>query len=255
MTAKIAVLDIERQAGVADGIWELRQNGWLNPTQVVERPRTICFAYKWLDDDAVHFHAEWDKGAKAMVKKAHEVLNEADYVIGWNSKRFDIPHLRTELIVHGFQPPSPHKDIDLMVQAKRHFSFMSNRMSEVAKVLDRKGKLETGGSDLWRRLRYSKGEDLWEARALMSDYNIRDVQLTEELYNLMLPWCSGINVAAYRASADDVGPFCPACASDNIQFRGLARTSTRTYRRFQCNECGKWGREAKSTHTTNEVPL
>ena len=254
MSAKIAILDIERQAGVADGIWELRQNGWLNPGQVVERPRTICFSYKWLGEKETYFHAEWDRGSKAMVKKAHAVLDEADYVIGWNSKRFDIPHLRTEMIVHGMQPPSPHKDIDLMVQAKRHFSFISNRMAEVAKVLDRKGKAETGGGDLWRRLRYSKGEDLWEARATMSDYNIRDVELTEELYKLMLPWCSGINVAAYL-DGGKVGPFCPACASDNVQYRGVAITSTRTYRRFQCNECGKWGREAKSTHSSNEVPL
>lgn len=254
MTAKIAVLDIERQAGVADGIWELRQNGWLNPGQVIERPRTICFAWKWLGDSDIQFHAEWDKGAKAMVKKAHAVLDQADYVIGWNSKRFDIPHLRTEMIAHEMQPPSPHKDIDLMLQAKRHFSFLSNRMSEVAKVLDRKGKADTGGGDLWRKLRYSKGEELWEARQVMAEYNCRDVQLTEELYTLMSPWCSGINVAAFR-DGGEVGPFCPACDSDHIQFRGVAVTSTRTYRRFQCQECGKWGRESKSMSSTDGVPL
>jgi hypothetical protein len=252
MTAKIAVLDIERQAGVADGIWELRQNGWLNPSQVIERPRTICFAYKWLGDNETHFHAEWDKGPKAMVKKAHAVLDEADYVIGWNSRRFDVPHLRTEMIIHELLPPSPHKDIDLLVQSKKQFSFVSNRMAEVAKALDRKGKLATGGSDLWRKLRVAKGEELWEARTLMAEYNVRDVELTEELYNLMLPWCSGINVGAYR---DGLGPFCPNCSSQHIQFRGVAVTSTRTYRRYQCQDCGKWGREVKSVSSTDGASL
>lgn len=251
MTAKIAVLDIERQAGVADGIWELRQNGWLRPGQVIERPRTICFAYKWLGGSEAFFHAEWDKGPKAMVQKAHSILDKADYIIGWNSKRFDIPHLRTEMIVHELLPPSPHKDIDLMLQAKRNFAFMSNRMSEVAKLLDRNGKMDTG-NDLWRKLRYAKGEELWEARTLMSEYNMRDIELTEELYHLMLPWCSGMNVGAYQ---DGVGPFCPNCSSDHIQFRGNAVTSTRTYRRFQCQECGKWGREAKSIASTDGVSV
>jgi predicted RNA-binding Zn-ribbon protein involved in translation (DUF1610 family) len=205
-----------------------------------------------LGDNETHFHAEWDKGPKAMAKKAQSVLDEADYVIGWNSRRFDIPHLRTEMIIHELLPPSPHKDIDLLVQSKKHFSFMSNRMAEVAKVLDRKGKLATGGGDLWRRLRTAKGEDLWDARKLMAEYNIRDVELTEELYNLMLPWCSGLNVGAYR---EGLGPFCPNCASENIQFRGVAVTSTRTYRRYQCQDCGKWGREAKSVSSTDGVSL
>lgn len=255
MTARIAVLDIERQSGIADGIWELRQNGWLNPGQVVERPRTICFAYKWLGEDEVFFHAEWDRGgAKAMVRKAHAVLDEATHIVGWNSKSFDIPHLRTEMIVHDMLPPSPHKDIDLMVQAKRNFKFLSNRMNEVAKVLDQKGKVQTGGGDLWRRLRNSKGEDLREARELMATYNRRDVELTEELFTLFLPWCSGINLPAYSGGTQE-SPVCPACESQSIQYRGVAVTSTRSYRRFQCQDCGKWGRDTASISGTRQVPL
>lgn len=253
MVARIAVLDIERQSGIADGIWELRQNGWLNPSQVIERPKTICFAYKWLDEDEIHFHAEWDKGPKAMVKKARDVLNDADAVVGWNSRGFDMPHLRSEMIIHGLTPPSPHKDIDLMVQAKKHFKFLSNRMNEVAKVLDQKGKISTGGGDLWRRLRNSKGDDLRQARQQMAEYNVRDVQLTEELYHLMKPWLSGVNLPVYNEATGQ--PACPACLSENIQYRGLARTLTRSYRRFQCNQCGKWGRDGSSVSGTSQVPL
>ena len=80
------------------------------------------------------------------------------------------------------------------------------------------------------------------------------MELTEELYNLMLPWISGLNIAAYREGGE-VGPFCPNCNSDNIQFRGTQVTTTRTYRRFQCQDCGKWGREAKSLASSGSVPL
>ena len=256
MTARIAVLDIERQSGLADGIWELRQNGWLNPGQVFERPRTICFAWKWLGEEDVHFAAEWDRGgAKGMVKKAHAVMDEADFIVGWNSKSFDVRHLRTEILIHELPPPSPHRDIDLMVQAKRQFHFLSNRMSEVAKVLNQEGKAATGGSDLWRRLRCAKGDDLRAARDTMREYNMRDVGLTEELYTLMRPHLTGINLPAYDDGSDDFGPSCPACESGNIQYRGYQIASTHRYRRFQCNDCGKWGCDTKSVGKTAQRPL
>lgn len=253
MSPRIAVLDIERQSGVADGIWELRQHGWLNPGQVLERPRTICFAYKWLGEDEVFFHAEWDKGgAKGMVKKAHKVFDEATHIIGFNSKRFDTPHLRTEMIVHELPPPSPHIDIDLMLQAKKHFKFMSNRMGEIAKALDQSGKMQTGGSELWRKLRVAKGEELREARELMKAYNCQDIRATEELYSLMAPWITGINFTTY---APDLGPACPICLSTNIQYRGMSYATTYSYRRFRCNDCGKWGKDTSSIAKTTVAPL
>jgi len=89
----------------------------------------------------------------------------------------------------------------------------------------------------------------------MREYNEQDVLLTEELYQLLLPWIPGLNLPVYRAGNDDLGPFCPACESSNIQYRGVARTLTRTYRRFQCNDCGRWGRDTASIGSTEGVPL
>ena len=149
MTPRIAVLDIERQSAIVDGIWELKQNGFISPNNLIEPARTICLAWKWLGEDKVNFAAEWQTGGhRRMVEKAHAVLDEADYVVGWNSKGFDCKHLRTEFIKAGLFPTSPHRDLDLMVVAKRHFGFMSNRLSYVAQELGAGQKLETGGSDL-----------------------------------------------------------------------------------------------------------
>jgi len=41
-------------------------------------------------------------------------------------------------------------------------------------------------------------------------------------------------------------PACSNCGSYSIQYRGVQVAATRSYRRFQCQECGKWGREVKS---------
>lgn len=240
------MLDIERQSGLADGIWELRQRGgWLNPSQIIERPRTICFAYKWVGDDQIHFHSEWEDGHHSMIAKAHKVFDECDYLIGWNSKAFDVKHLRTEMAMYEMRPPSPHRDIDLMLTAKRNFTFLSNRMAYVAEQLGRDGKLETGGAELWKSLRFGEGEQLWEARRLMQEYNMRDVALTEELWDALKPWVSGLNLALFEEDSSSVR--CPNCLSSSIQWRGQQVTLTRSYRRFQCQDCGRWSREIKSS--------
>ena len=77
----------------------------------------------------------------------------------------------------------------------------------------------------------------------MEAYNIQDVVLTEEVYQIMLPWVDNLNIPIYNEV--DV-PACSNCGSYSIQYRGVQVAVTRSYRRFQCQECGKWGREVKS---------
>ncbi len=249
---RIAVLDIERQSAVVDGVWELKQNGYISPNNLLEPARTICLAWKWLDQPKINFAAEWNGGHDNMVQIAHAVLDEADYVIGWNSKGFDCRHLRTEFIKSGLKPPSPHRDIDLMLTAKRNFGFMSNRLSYVAEELGAGQKLETGGANLWRTLRYGKGAELKKAQTLMEQYNKQDVLLTEQVYDIMLPWVDGLNIPLYENKSEVC---CSNCGSDAIHYRGIQVAATRSYQRFQCQNCGKWGRETKSVAAVPSVSL
>lgn len=249
---RIAVLDIERQSAVVDGVWELKQNGYISPNNLIEPARTICLAWKWLGTTKVNFAAEWNGGHDNMVQIAHAVLDEADYIIGWNSKGFDCRHLRTEFIKAGLTPPSPHRDIDLMLTAKRNFGFMSNRLSYVAQELGAGEKLETGGAPLWRTLRYGKGKELKDAQKLMELYNKQDVLLTEEVYDKMLPWVDGLNIPLYENKSEVC---CSNCGSENIHYRGIQVAATRSYQRFQCQVCGKWGRETKSVSAVPSVSI
>jgi hypothetical protein len=234
-------------------VWELKQNGYISPNNIIEPARTICLAWKWLGDDDINFAAEWKPGGhKKMVQTAWNVLDSADYVVGWNSKGFDCKHLRTEFIKAGLTPPSPHRDLDLMLTSKRHFGFMSNRLSYVAQELGAGEKLATGGGDLWKTLRYSKGAELKEAQRKMEEYNKQDVVLTEEMYHILLPWVDGLNIPIYNESEN---PSCSNCGSENIHYRGLQVAATRSYHRFQCQQCGKWGRETKSVNSVQSVAI
>ncbi|AGM12327.1 DnaQ-like DNA polymerase III subunit [Mycobacterium phage Bricole] len=265
MSAKILVLDIERQSALVDGVWEGKQySTWVDPSRVIEPARTICFAYRWLHEDKTKFVAEWDGGLpqdntahtpggghKRMVEKARELFDEADYIVGFNSKNFDVKYLRADMWLYDLSQPAPHVDIDLMQQATKNFKLYAKSMKYLAKAKAMEGKEQTE-LGLWRKLRFADGDVLRRAQRAMKKYNIRDVDQTLELFYDMRGWLSGMNLALYE---DDIGPFCPNCASANLQYRGWAGNRTYKYRRFQCTDCGKWGRDAKSFASVQSIGI
>lgn len=242
MTARIAVLDIERISAIVENVWDLGQKSYIQPSSIIEPSRTICLAWKWTDAKKIHFASEWDDTHEGMIRKAHAVLDECDYLVGWNSRAFDVKHLKSHFLQYGLTPPSPHIDIDLMVNVKREFKFMSNRMAYIADVLGIDGKADTGHG-LWRDLRSDSPGVVTRARKQMAKYNKRDVELTEELFEILRPWLRNLNLGLYT---DTDEPQCPNCNSTHLQSRGEAGNLTYRYRRFQCQDCGKWGRHNKS---------
>lgn len=257
MSAKILVLDIERQSALVDGVWQLGSRGssWINPSRIIEPSRTICFAYRWVGSDETQFVAEWDGGLPQdntsaapggghlkMIEKAHELFDEAHYIVGWNSKNFDIKHLKYHFWMYDMRPPSPHVDIDLMQQCTRNFAPMAKSLSYITKIKGMDGKLPTSGG-LWSKLRWSTGDELRAAQREMKRYNINDVDETLAVYYDMRGWLSGMNVGLYT---DDDEICCSNCGETHINYRGTAGNRTYKYKRFQCQKCGKWGRDSKS---------
>ncbi len=97
--SKILLLDIEMAPNVAHvwGIWD--QNIGLN--QLQESSYVMCYAAKWLGDKKMIFDSVKKSGDKKMLAGIHKLLDEADAVIHYNGKRFDIPSLNKEFLLHG----------------------------------------------------------------------------------------------------------------------------------------------------------
>ena len=70
-----------------------------------------------------------------MLEGIHKLLDEADAVIHYNGKRFDIPSLNKEFLLNGMFPPAPFKEIDLLTVARGRFRFVSNKLDYVAQQL------------------------------------------------------------------------------------------------------------------------
>jgi hypothetical protein len=231
---RILILDIETSPNLAWvwGLWE--QN--VAPSQVQQVGHVICFAAKWHGTRDVEYWSDHHDGHTAMVAAAHRLIDEADAVVGYNSRSFDMKHLRREFVLAGLGPPSPHKDIDLLTVCRDRFRFPSNKLEHVATELGIGHKLKHTGFDLWLRC-LRDDPDAWK---LMRKYNIQDVRLTERLYDRLLPWVR--NHPHHGLYIDDHKPVCQQCGALSLQRRGHTQTTLGRYQRVHCGTCGAWSR-------------
>ena len=182
---KILLLDIETtpMQVYAWGLWD--QN--ISIDQIIKPTEMLCFGARWLDGKKVIFKSVHHDGKQAMLEELHELMDEADALVGWNSAAFDHKHINREFLENGMQPPSPVKDLDLMSITKSNFQFPSNKLDYVAQALGVGAKVKHSGFSLW--IKCMEGDD--KAWKEMKKYQIQDVNLLVDLYYHLLPWFVG----------------------------------------------------------------
>lgn len=77
------------------------------------------------------------------------LLDEADIVVGHNSRKFDIKKIITRFILAGAKPPHMEQ-VDTLEIAKQSFSFTSKKLDYLAKLFSRPMKHKTEFS-LWTK--------------------------------------------------------------------------------------------------------
>lgn len=239
---KVLTLDIETSPNVAD-VWRLFGEQRISMAQLHETSRVICWAGKWYGRRPVEFRSEHHDGYEATIRRAHEVLDEADIVIHFNGKRFDVPMLKREFIKLGLNPPSPFRQVDLFQVAKT-IGFPSRKLDFVAQDLGIGSKVKHEGHSLWTAC-LAGDERAW---ARMRAYNVGDVRLTERVYQRLLPWIG--NHPHYGLHSGNEGA-CPRCGGDRLQRRGFAYTAVGIYQQLHCQSCGSWSRGSKRVGTVD----
>jgi len=232
---KLLVADIETAPNTAH-VWGLfKQN--IGTNQIIDTGRVMCFAARWVGSKKkTEFHSEFHNGHRETIEAAHALLSEADAVLTYNGERFDLPTLNREFVRYGFHPPEPYHSIDLLKVVKRRFRFASNKMDHLARELGVTRKVSNRGHQLW--IDCMNGDaSAWRE---MRKYNIGDVQTLEELYNVTKSWIDTHPNTVLFSDEEAKVPTCPTCGSVHLQSRGLTRTKTQAYRRYQCANCGTW---------------
>lgn len=205
--------------------------------QLIESSSVLCWAAKWLGKKKVYFSSIFHTTFTKMIKEIHKLIDEADAVITYNGKRFDMPTLNKEFLLKKLPPPSPYKDIDLLTTARGKFKFASNKLDYIAQLLGVGQKTSHEGMPLWIEC-MSKNPKAWK---LMKKYNIQDVKLTEEVYYKLQGWIK-IHPNHNLETEEMV---CPNCGSHHLQKRGVQISLTNMYQRYQCQSCGKWSKSSK----------
>lgn len=228
---KVLYIDIETapNKGYFWGLW--RQNIGIN--QIDKPGYTLCFAARWEGHKRVQFYSVKKDGMAKMLDKAYDLLDEADVVIHYNGKKFDIPTLNREFILHGYVPPTTYHQIDLYHIVRSTFKFASNKLDYVCQQLGLGTKVEHKGMDLWLGCMAGKRDD-WRT---MKEYNMRDVELLAMLYEKLQPWIRRHpNRGLYVENPEK--PICPNCGSDHLHKKGIETTRVSRYQRYKCQECG-----------------
>lgn len=236
MSAKVLFVDIETKP-MLSFIWSLfeEQGG----TAMLEADTSILsWSAKWLGDKEVMYadqrNAKDIEDEKKILEKLWQLMDEADIIIGHNSKRFDIKRINARFIKHGMQPPSPFRQIDTLQIAKKHFAFTSNKLEYLAKYLGCKQKKLTkrkyAGFELWREC-LSGNKDAWKEMEL---YNKQDVLVLEEVYNRLIPWDNSINFSVFNK-----GEHVCSCGSTQLLNKGTTINNSGIYKRYKCKKCGK----------------
>jgi DNA polymerase elongation subunit (family B) len=240
---KILLLDIET-APTNVYTWSLFPK-YVNPNDVMEAGYTLCWAAKWLGQKEV-IYADVRNGEKKMLSKIHSMLEEADAVVHYNGRKFDMPTLNREFVRNNMDPPSHYHQIDLLMTVRKQFRFESNKLDYVCQRLGLGGKVKHKGMSLWYGCMEGNEAD-WNT---MARYNKRDVRILEKLYKHLLPWIAGHpNVGLYK---QNTRPTCSTCGSTNVVKKGTQYNTTRvSYNRWKCNSCGTPLRERLQSKKTD----
>jgi len=187
---KILFIDIETSPILAQ-VWRLfDQNVGLNQIDVDWSILSFCAKWKGTDD-IIYMDTRNQPDVNddsCLLDALWRLLNEADFVVGQNSKRFDVKKINARFILNGMPKPSTFRQIDTLEIAKRQFSFTSNKLEYMTdKLCVEFKKLKHGkfpGHVLWAEC--LKGN--MEAWHEMEDYNRHDVLSLEELYDILSSW-------------------------------------------------------------------
>lgn len=252
-TPKVLIWDIETSLSIVT-TFQLKTD-YISHDSIIQDWNILSAAWKWLNKPKVYAMSVSHRKVtddKKLVVALRKVILEADIIVGHNSDKFDHKKLNTRLLFHGLQPlPSIRSllTVDTLKEARKHFSFTSNRLDYIAKYLGVGEKLPHGNG-LWMKVLMGDKQALVD----MVKYNKHDVYpLQEGVYKKLLPYIDHPNVGGIF---NDGRPHCRNCGSEKMHIRGnsITRTGLRN-KRFQCQDCGHYMQERKSTENNASLLL
>lgn len=203
---RVLIYDIET-APLLGYCWSLWDNN-IGLNQIHSDWHVLSWAAKWMGEEDVYYEDQRNsknvEDDKQLLQGIWKLLDECDFVITQNGKKFDQKKLNARFVIHGMKPPSSYRHIDVLQIAKSQFGFTSNKLQYMTETLCKKykksGHAKFSGFELWSEC--LRGNI--EAWSEMENYNILDILSLEELYLIISPWDAKLpNFSVYDDEPSD----------------------------------------------------
>jgi len=192
----------------------------------------ICAQWAWMDDkkvshisvlDDVKMFIKDHTNDKIIVEKIHNLISQADLIVGHNIKGHDLKKIKAKIVEHRLPPLDMPHVIDTY-QWSKEFGFTSRKLGDLCKKLGLQDKLSHDPGIFQRA---GQGDVLSIRKVIR--YGKGDIMTLKELYLLLRPYAKNHpNMNAFKGF-----PCCPRCASVKMQKRGIRDG----LQRFQCVPC------------------
>jgi hypothetical protein len=182
-----------------------------------------------------------------LVKDIAKILTDSECWLTWYGSRFDVPFVNSRLLQHKLAPLPPVPHIDGWKVASAKLKLHSNRLASVCAFLGVEDKTPIDQHQ-WVRATAGHRPSL---RYVIAHCK-QDVAVTEQAYIPLRPL---IDSHPNMGLSDGHPNACGACGSRRLTRQGFRQSKTRTYARFQCQDCGMWLRGLKSEERAEYITL
>jgi hypothetical protein len=247
---RILILDVERLDGITQQhYWDRGdlKNRYVHHETVIREPRTTIVCAKWYHEPEVMRFTEWDKGGrKKFLKTVHQLVDEADIIVGHYLDNADIPWLMGDFhlprIGHPHRPnlptlPDP-KTVDTFKVLSRKFKSGApfKGLDAVCKILGLPSKTDAYDRERMERAAGGSVED----RERLVDYCAGDVIATQWLYDWERPHIK--NHPALFVDGQDKFYTCNRCGGETKETTRRHVANVLSYSMRKCPRCSAYSR-------------
>lgn len=198
----------------------------------------LCIGWKWYGAPEVQVpslmdYKGWNKDVtddSKLLKDFHDVLMEADMLVTYFGKGFDIKMVQSKFLEYGLPvlPNIPH--VDLFFTVKSGMTLTRKSLDNVSRYLNLENEKSYVSGKIWKKAMAGDRESI----NYVIEHCKADVLVLEELYTKLRP------LVRVHPRVAEYGQ-CANCGSSHLQRRGYALTTTKGRKvRAQCQDCGAW---------------
>lgn len=184
----------------------------------------------------------WRTADHKLLPAIHEKMCEADLNVAHYGDHCDKPYLTTRLISARLDPLPETRQLDTWKFCKYNLLLSNNRMATMAKFLNVKTQkmVHNGWPDWWF------GALRFHAPSIrkMVKYNGIDVDCLTECIETAWPYIPQRYLISVTEGESQIK--CRGCGGRVRFYPGEYHTPTKSYRRYQCTRCGRFGHKSKA---------